>query len=120
MRFIRRLVIATAEWVSLLSVVVITWGGAVFGNIVAQRPAAQWALTNVNLVDTTTLRTVHTSIGWLGYLVGGFIGFVIAATLVGTFFALVEIAHNTRPRRQPIDHTRPRAEPPLLQAVQTR
>jgi hypothetical protein len=31
MRFIRRLIIATAQWVALLSILVVTFSGGVFG-----------------------------------------------------------------------------------------
>jgi hypothetical protein len=84
MRFIRRLIIATAQWVALLSIVVVTFSGGVSG--------WSWVLGDPNTDDKW---------GYVGFLAGAFIGFAIAATLAGAYFCLVEIAYNTRQQSEP-------------------
>jgi hypothetical protein len=81
MRFIRRLIIATAQWVALLSIFVVTFSGGVTG----------WSY-----VLGATEGKVPKHWEYLGILAGAFIGFAIAVTLAGAYFCLVEIAHNTR------------------------
>jgi hypothetical protein len=84
MRFIRRLIIATAQWVALLSIFVVTFSGGVSG--------WSWVLGDPNTDDKW---------GYVGFLAGAFIGFAIAATLAGAYFCLVEIAYNTRQQSEP-------------------
>jgi hypothetical protein len=86
MRFIRRLIIATAQWVALLSIFVITFSGGVLG----------WSY-----VLGATEGNAPQNWEYLGILAGAFIGFAIAATLAGAYLCLVEIAHNTRPQSEP-------------------
>jgi hypothetical protein len=84
MRFIRRLIIATAQWVALLSIFVVTFSGGLSG--------WSWVLGDPNTDDKW---------GYVGFLAGAFIGFAIAATLAGAYFCLVEIAYNTRRQSEP-------------------
>jgi hypothetical protein len=72
MRFIRRLIIATAQWVALLSIFVVTFSGGLSG--------WSWVLGDPNTDDKW---------GYVGFLAGAFIGFAIAATLAGAYFCLV-------------------------------
>ena len=81
MRFNRRLFIATAQWVALLSIFVITFSGGVLG----------WSYV---LGATEGNAPKHWE--YVGILAGAFIAFAIAAFLAGAYFCLVEIAHNTR------------------------
>jgi hypothetical protein len=85
MRFIRRLIIATAQWVALLSIFVVTFSGGVWG----------WFDVRQATEDAPKYWE------YVGFLAGAFIGFAIAATLAGAYFCLVEIAYNTRRQSEP-------------------
>jgi hypothetical protein len=86
MRFIRRLIIGTAQWVALLSIFVVTFSGGVLG----------WSYV---LGATEGNAPKHSE--YVGILAGAFIAFAIAAFLAGAYFCLVEIAYNTRQQSEP-------------------
>jgi hypothetical protein len=85
MRFIRRLIIATAQWVALLSIFVVTFSGGMSG----------WFYVLGATEDAPKYWE------YVGILAGAFIAFAIAATLAGAYFCLVEIAYNTRRQSEP-------------------
>lgn len=69
--FIRRLIIATAEWTSILVIVVGTYVGGLMGQ-------AAWGA------------------GQTTFIVGAVLAFIVAATVTAALFCLIEIAQNTR------------------------
>jgi hypothetical protein len=108
MGFVRRLIIATAEWTSILSIFVFTYAGGVYGQVLFL-----YAEDNAYLTKTT-LGIRGTGIA---FIVGAVIAFIVAATATAVLFCLIEIAQNTRRQPEPrLERHRPRAEPPPLQS----
>ena len=86
MGFIRRLIIATAEWTSILSIFVFTYAGGVYGQVLFL-----YAGDNAYLAKTA-LGIRGTGIA---FIVGAVIAFIVAATATAVLFCLIEIAQNT-------------------------
>jgi hypothetical protein len=111
MGFIRRLIIATAEWTSMLSIFVWTYAGGVIGRAVFAKDDAY--LTKAG----TAAFGSHGTTG-IGFIVGAALAFIVAATTTAAFFCLIEIAQNTRRQPEPrLERHRPRTEPPPLQSA---
>jgi hypothetical protein len=107
MGFIRRLIIATAEWTSILSIFVWTFAGGVAGEAVF-----------VNYLTKAGTAAFGSHGTGIGFIVGATIAFIVAATTTAAFFCLIEIAQNTRGQPEPrLERHRSRTEPPPLQSA---
>ena len=110
MGFIRRLIIATAEWTSILSIFVWTYAGGVIGQAV-------FAKDDAYLTKAGTVAFGKHGTG-IAFIVGAAIAFIVAATATAVLFCLIEIAQNTRRQSEPrLERHRPRTEPPPLQSA---
>jgi hypothetical protein len=83
MIFIRRLVIAVAEIVMLFFIVAVTGAGVIFG---------EYVNFQTGTFPIGDLQVTSDVAKWMG----GIAGFVVGAFISATYFALVEIANNTR------------------------
>jgi TRAP-type C4-dicarboxylate transport system permease small subunit len=86
MGFIRRTIIVLGEILALLLIVIFTLLGVVYGVGIAIQFAA------INGADVSQIDNVRRVGIWLG----GIAGFSVAIVMTGIFFALAEIARNTR------------------------
>ncbi len=88
MGFIRRTIIVLAEVLSLILIVIFTVLGVAYGTGIATQ------INNFSGADFMQIDHARKVGMWLG----GFGGFAIGIMLTAIFFALAEIARNTRPQ----------------------
>ncbi len=90
----RRLVMGIAEVMQVISIILVTLVGGIFGGASGAFRSGMFAMqTNVTIEGLGQVASVGAV---FGFVVGAMLGFVFSATLAGIVFTFVQIERNTR------------------------